>query len=383
MKEAQWARGCTVSYGSWMVRSGLARSGPGMGTQDGNSSRGVAAARGDRFRRMRRVPETGPGAPDVLRERSAVIVGCGALGSAAASQLVRSGLGALRLVDRDVVEWGNLGNQCLYLEKDASDGRLKAEAAAERLSAFDADARIEASVADVAADNVHELITGFDMIIDGSDNLETKYLLNDAAVATGTPWVYVGCAGSIGTILAVIPGRTHCLRCVWPVPPAAYLVEGCESSGLLPTTAAMVAAAQVTEALKILLGKEDQLVRQVLTIDTWTARVRRIPFRQFDSERNNCPACGQGEFSFLNRRGAQRAETLCGGDTVLIRDGAWFDYEQVRGRLQPELHVSTPSFFSLDAEGCRLVVFQSGRALVHGTCDPVRARALFGRYVAS
>jgi len=354
-----------------------------MSIQDGDGVLGIAVGRRDRFHRMRRVRETGPGAPAALRERSAVIVGCGALGCAAATLLVRSGIGALRLVDRDVVEWGNLGDQCLYLEEDASTGRLKAEVAAERLSASDAGIRIEASVADVAADNVRDLIAGFDVVIDGSDNLETKYLLNDAAVATGTPWVYVGCAGSIGSVLAVVPGRTHCMRCVWPIPPAAHLVEGCESSGLLPTTAAMVAAVQVTEALKILLGKQDELVGQVMTIDTWTARVRRIPFRQFDGNLNNCPACGRGDFSFLNKRGARRAETLCGGDTVLIRDDAWFDYEQVRERLQLELRVSTPSFFSLDTEGCRLVVFQSGRALVHGTCDPVRARALLGRYVAS
>jgi molybdopterin-synthase adenylyltransferase len=352
-----------------------------MTGQDGNGNHDAAPARRDRFHRLRRVTETGPDALATLREHSAVIVGCGALGSAAASLLVRSGLGRLRLVDRDVVEWGNLGDQCLYLEEDASNGRLKAEVAAERLLAFDADVRIEASVADLAADNVRDLVEGFDVIIDGSDNLETKYLLNDAAVAAGMPWVYAGCAGSIGSVLAVVPGRTHCLRCIWPRPPAAYLVEGCESAGLLPTTVTMVAAAQVTEALKVLLAKEDELVGQVMTIDTWAARMRRIPFRQFDERRNDCPTCGRGEFSFLDARVTQRTETLCGGDTVLIRGGAWFDYERARARLEADLRASTPSFFSLDTDGCRLVVFRSGRALVHGTCDPVRARALFGRYI--
>ena len=336
----------------------------------------------DRFRRMRRVEEAGPAAPAALRGRSAVVVGCGALGSAAASLLVRSGVGRVRLVDRDVVDWGNLGDQCLYIEDDARNSRPKAEVAAARLSAVNSDALIEASVADIAWDNVREMVAGFDVIIDGADNLETKYLLNDVAVATETPWVYAGCAGSFGSVLPIVPHRTHCLRCIWPDPPAAHLVEGCESSGMLATTAAMVAAVQVTEAVKILLDKEDELMRQVTTIDTWTARMRRIPFKAFDRTRRDCPACGRGEFSFLDTPGTLHVETLCGDSTVLIREGAaWFDYERVRERLGPRLGVSMPSYFQLETDGCRLVVFRSGRALVHGTGDPVRARALFSRHV--
>ena len=239
----------------------------------------MTSADGVRFRRLGRVEEVGQTAPSALRQRSAVVIGCGELGTAAASLLVRMGVGRIRVVDRDVVELGNLGDQCLYTEDDVGERRPKAEAAAERLSSIAGELLIEPCVADVGPDNVRMLVEGFDVVIDGVDNLETKYLINDAAVVTATPWVYAGCAGVNGSVLAILPGRTHCLRCIWPKAPPASRVQGCEPMGLLPTTAAMVAAVQVTEAIKILLGKDDELLGQVATIDTWMARVRRIPSR--------------------------------------------------------------------------------------------------------
>lgn len=338
----------------------------------------------NRYRRLARVSRIGEEAIRKLSERAAIVVGCGALGGVAASLLVRSGIGRVRLVDRDIVEEANLSDQLLYTEDDAASQRPKAEAAARHLKAQNRHVEVEGRVTDFSPENALILVEDMDIIIDGSDNLETKYLLNDVAVFAGKPWIYAGCAGTDGVVLAVLPGKTHCLRCLWPQPPPAPRIDGCESMGILPTTAPFIGAIQVTEALKILLGRLDQMIKGLIRVDVWTARFRRIPIPVFRTGPSECPACGARDFPYLSGRSTSRAMSLCGRQTVLIVPAKIaFDYAEARSRVMSRLEVQEGrDYFRFEAESHQFLIFSSGRALVHGTGDPAKARALYGRYLA-
>jgi adenylyltransferase/sulfurtransferase len=233
-----------------------------------------------------------------LGTRTALIVGCGALGSAVASYLVRAGIGKLRLVDFDVVHETNLGDQALYLDRHARDLTPKVEAAAEQLALINSTVAVESLVSMFDRDSAHASVSGVDIIIDGADNLDTKYLLNDVAVATGTPWVYGGCVGSHGSVLAVIPRVTPCLRCMWPDPPPLAGTGSCAAIGLLPTTPGFVAALQATAAIQILVGRPGE-IHGPLFVDIAGAMIRHLNTETNAVRRDDCRACALGEFDFL------------------------------------------------------------------------------------
>lgn len=321
----------------------------------------------------------GPAAPPSLAAGRAVVVGCGALGSAVAEQLVRAGVGALRLVDRDLVEPRNLTHQVLYTETDAAAGRWKAEAAAERLRECNAGCSVEDVVADYSPVNALALAEGADVLLDCADNLDTKLLLNDVAVATDTPLVYAGCAGTEGSVLAVVPGRTPCLRCLWPEPGAAAARLTCESRGLLPGTAATVAALQATEALKLLWRLDPAELSGLVRVDVWNAVVRRVPL---PVPGPSCPACDARDFRYLSGAAATPARALCGDDTVLLAAPVPPDLDRLRVRhaANPSLRVA-PGLVQLEVDGCRIVSFDSGRTLIHGAGDLNRAKSLYARHV--
>jgi len=331
-----------------------------------------------RYRRLSHIEALGPSAAALLRERSAVVLGCGALGTAVASLLARSGIGRLRLLDRDVVEESNLPDQFLYTEADARNQRAKSEVAAACLREANSEIRIEAVVADLAADNAEASVEGFDLIFDATDNLNTKYLINETAIATCTPWVYAGCAGRLGTVLAVIPSQTACLRCIWPSVPT--FVDSCESMGLVPATAFVVAGMQVMEGLKILLGQLQDLNQFVLTIDLWSGRFRRLSKPAFPNSDHPCPACELRQFEQLGRQGSMEATLMCSGRTVLLsrKYSSPFNYEVVANQITRRFPVMRgPGYFSFEIEGHKLFIYQSGRALVVGSGDAHRARALY------
>jgi molybdopterin/thiamine biosynthesis adenylyltransferase len=332
----------------------------------------------NRYRRLSHIEALGPSAWAVLSVRSAVVLGCGALGTAVASLLARSGVGRLRLLDRDVVEESNLPDQFLYTEADAREQRPKSEVAAARLREVNSEIRIEAVVADLAADNAEASVEGFDLIFDATDNLNTKYLINEAAIATCTPWVYAGCAGRRGSVLAIIPGQTACLRCIWPrVPP---VVDSCESMGLVPATAFVVAGMQVMEGLKILLGQANELNQFVLTIDLWSGHFRKLPKPALPNLDDPCPACELRQFEHLGRQRSMEATVMCSGRTVLLSReySAPFNYEVVASQITTRFPVKRgPGYFSFEMDGHKLFIYQSGRALVVGTGDAPRARALY------
>jgi adenylyltransferase/sulfurtransferase len=343
-----------------------------------------------RYDRQILLPQISASGQEKLRTARVLLVGCGALGSVIAEQLVRAGIGELRLCDRDIVELTNLQRQVLFTEDDARNGMPKAVAAAARLREINGSVRIMPQVADVAGINIESLVLGTagsaraDILIDGTDNAETRYLINDAAVKHAVPWVYGACIGMGGRVLGIVPGKTACLRCVFPMPPGPGEIETCDTAGVFAPAAAIVASLQVATAVKILLGEADSL--PLTTIDVWTPRFRTVLMT--DGRRRDCPACGQRLFEFLD--GASVATTvLCGRETVQVRpmsSAVRLDPDQVERRLLTAGDVQRTPFLIrcvLREGGLKLTVFMDGRALIHGTSDMGIARSTYARYIGA
>jgi adenylyltransferase/sulfurtransferase len=308
------------------------------------------------------------------------VVGCGALGTVQAEILARAGVGTLRLIDRDFVEWSNLQRQFLFEESDAADGLPKAIAAARRLARINSEVALEPLVADLTPANIEELLEDSTLIADATDNFETRFLINDYAVRTGIPWIYAAAVGSYAVKLAVVPGRTACLRCVYPDPPPG-VQPTCETEGVLAPATAAIAALQAGDALKILArGPEDLDARQT-TLDVWTGEIRQI---QAPARDPDCPCCARREFPHL--AGARRAPiSLCGRNAVQIHERSRpLDLGDLARRLAPIASVRSNEF-ALRAiiEDYELTVFPDGRAIIKGTTDTGVARSLYARYVGA
>src|ERR1700756_2093712 len=265
----------------------------------------------DRYSRQILFPGVGVEGQRRLAVAHVAIVGCGATGSALASLLARSGVGTIRIIDRDYVEPSNLQRQTLFDETDARESLPKAVAAARRIAAFNSQIIVEPKVADLTPDNVEGLLEGVGLILDGTDNFETRYLINDFAVKHGVPWIYAAAVGSYGVTLNVLPGTTACLACVFPASPQGTF-ETCETAGILNSAVNAVASIEATEALKILVGAEDKLRRTLLSLDVWTNERTEI---QAGKPRAGCRACGERDFIHLEGEGRPHI-TLCGGNCV-------------------------------------------------------------------
>jgi len=265
-----------------------------------------------------------------LLHAHAAIVGCGALGSFQAAALARAGVGRLTIVDRDYVEPANLQRQWLFEEADADDALPKAAAAARRLAAINAGVRVHGIIADLTSANIRQWLESADLILDGTDNFETRYLINDYALSRSVPWIYGAAVGSYGLTMPVIPGRTSCLRCVYPNPPAGAQPT-CETAGVLNSITAAIAAIQVADALHILCGHSDTVHPRITMIDVWEGTVRQVDLPAADPE---CPACGRRNFEFLDSR--QRAPAhLCGRNAVQIHEPRALDLVELGDRLRP------------------------------------------------
>jgi adenylyltransferase/sulfurtransferase len=340
----------------------------------------------DRFERYSRqmiLPGWGPEGQARLGQKSAAVVGCGALGSHIASHLVRAGVGRVVLADRDFVEWHNLPRQALYSEADAAAGVPKAVAAARRLRLVNSEVLIEEHVVDVNADTVEGLIAGTNVVLDGADNFEVRYLLNEACVKHGIPWVYGGVLGTYGLTAAILPGETPCLRCLLgPMPPPGSMPT-CETAGVLGPVVAVIASLEVTEGLKILLDRPEALLRSLVMVDLWNG-----DFEQAQTQKGKaaCPVCDGGQYDLLSAEQGSMTAVLCGRSAVQIspRPARSLDLETLAGRLAGAGPVSANEYLlRLEVEGCQLTVFADGRAIVKGIDDPARARALYARYVGT
>jgi adenylyltransferase/sulfurtransferase len=344
-----------------------------------------------RYHRQTLLPQIGEAGQRRLTDGRVLLVGCGALGTVIADQLVRAGIGWLRACDRDVVETSNLQRQVLFDESDAAGELPKAVAAARRLGQINSGVTVDARVVDVHPGNVEELAGAagpgprVDLVLDGTDNVETRYLLNDVAVKHGIPWVYGACVGTTGRVMAVLPGATACLRCVFPEPPGPGELPTCDTAGVLGPAAAVVASLQSVAAIKLLVGDRAAVAEELLTLDLWANRIRSVSTA--DARRDDCPACGRRRFDFLDRD-ASSATSLCGRDAIQVRPtnpSVRLDARAVAERLGGVAAVEvTPHFTRARLpDGVALTVFPDGRAIVKGTTDPARARAIYARYVGA
>ncbi len=331
-----------------------------------------------RYSRQILFPPIGAEGQKRIEQSQALIVGCGALGTAQANALVRAGLGKLRIVDRDFVEESNLQRQLLFEESDARDNLPKAIAAEQRLKAVNRSVVVEGVVEDFNASNCEELTEGSQLILDGTDNFETRYLLNEISIREEIPWIYGGAVGSAGSTLTVVPGRTACLSCVFPSPPQG-LHETCDTVGILSSAASWTAAVQVAEALKVLIGRWDDLHGCFLTYDVWLNR-----FGQIHTQPNSsCPVCRRREFLYLVGRGSTRV-SLCGRNSVQIhqRESRRIDLDQLKTRLEKVGTVRANAYLlRCLLNEYELTVFPDGRTIVKGTQDTAVARSLYARYV--
>ena len=308
------------------------------------------------------------------------LVGCGATGSVLASLLARSGVGSLRIIDRDYVEPSNLQRQSLFDEADAAESLPKALAAARRIATFNSQIIVEPQVADLTPENIETLLEGAELVLDGTDNFETRYLLNDYAVRQNLPWIYSAAVGSYGVTLNVLPGKTACLACVFPESPRG-MVETCETSGILNSAVNTVASIAATEALKLLVGAERQVRRTLLSYDVWSNERAEIAA---DKPRVGCRACGERDFVHLD--GAARPHiTLCGRNSVQIHERHRpVDFVELQERLRPHGTVRHNDFvLKFWHEPYEMTLFPDGRAIIKGTTDTGVARSLYARYVGS
>ena len=310
------------------------------------------------------------------------IVGCGATGSALAGLLARAGVGKLRIIDRDYVEPSNLQRQSLFDEKDALESLPKAIAAARKIASFNSEIAVEAEVNDLTPANIEGLLEGTDLILDGTDNFETRYLLNDYAVKQSIPWIYSAAVGSYGVTMNILPGKTACLACIFPDSPRG-MVETCETSGILNSTVNVVASIAVTEVLKLLVAGPEapQLRRTLLSFDVWTNQHGEISAAQ---PRPDCRACGTKDFIHLAGEGRAHI-TLCGRNSVQIHEQTRpIDLAEMDRRLQPHGVVRHNDFvLKFWHDPYEMTLFPDGRAIIKGTTDTATARSLYARYVGS
>ena len=331
-----------------------------------------------RYSRQILFPGIGEAGQESLLRAHAVVAGCGALGSFHAAALARAGVGRLTIIDRDYVEPANLHRQWLFEEADAAEALPKAVAAARRLERINSSVAVRGVVADLTAENAEDLLSGAGVILDGTDNFETRYLINDFAVSRGIPWIYGAAVGSYGITMPVIPGHTACLRCVYPDPPAGPQPT-CETAGVLNAIVSAVASLQVADALKILSGHADLVQPRITTIDVWEGGIRQIDGPPPDPD---CPTCARREFPYLEES-ARPPVRMCGRDAMQVREREGpIDLEELRARLEPLGEVRSSEFaLRFLIPPYELTVFPDGRAIIKGTSDPGVARRLYARYV--
>jgi molybdopterin-synthase adenylyltransferase len=337
----------------------------------------------DRYSRQILFSGIGEQGQERILASSAVLVGCGALGTVLANLLVRSGVGRLRLIDRDLVEQSNLQRQTLFEESDARDALPKAVAAERRLRAINSGPRIEGIVADLTPKNARDFLSGFDVILDGTDNFETRLLMNDASLALDCPWVYGAAVGSYGVTLTIRPGQTPCLACLVGSGESATIGSEatCDTAGILNAAAGVIASIEAAEALKILAGKPEALHGRLVCCDVWTGKLQSIRV----APHPDCRACTRRDFTYLDGE-IQPQITMCGRNSVQIHEhGRNFNLAELSGRLASSATEIRHNDFLLRFRLApyEVTVFVDGRAIVKGTQDPVVARSLYARYLGA
>ena len=338
----------------------------------------------DRYARQIRYVPIGVDGQQRLLAGKALVVGCGALGSVIANTLARSGVGLLRIVDRDFLETNNLQRQVLFDEEDVAAGLPKAIAASNKLRRINSQVTIEPIVSDVDHANIMTLTEGIDVIVDGTDNFETRMLLNDLSLKLGLPWIYGGCLGAEGQTMTILPGETPCLRCLMSDTPPPGTTPTCDTAGILAPIVNIIASLEANEAIKILSGNRAAVSRTLTVIDTWDNRVRQLKLDALS--RSTCPACTGAEFPWLEGRRASHSAILCGRNAVQIspQSRAALSLDALAEKLTSAGNVTANRYLvRLTVDDFQLTIFADGRAIISGTDDIAVARTLYARYVGN
>ncbi len=318
-----------------------------------------------------------------IRNGRVLLVGCGALGSVIAEILVRAGVGSITIADRDYVDETNLQRQSLFTEEDWREGIPKAIAAERRLGAINSAVQIQAVVTDVRAGTIEDLVSGRHVILDGTDNFETRYLLNDASLRWDIPWVYGACVGAYGMCVSFVPHRTPCLRCLLELIPPPGSSPTCDTAGVIGPIVHLIAAMESAEALKLLTGQLDQLSRSIVSMDLWDNRYAALDLSGRD--RNpDCPACGRGDLEFLEGRMEGRAEVMCGRNAVQISRSVPrpVDFAPIAERLASQGFVTHNAHLLRAAVGgLEVALFRDGRAIIRGARDIEEARGVYSKLI--
>jgi adenylyltransferase/sulfurtransferase len=339
----------------------------------------------ERYSRQMRFAPLGEEGQRKLAASRVTICGCGALGTVLANHLVRAGVGFVRVVDRDFIETHNLQRQILFDEEDVASNLPKAEAAARKLRVINSEVEVEAVVADIDHTNILELVGDADLILDGTDNFETRYLINEAAVKLGTPWIFGGVIGSEGQTMTIRPGVTPCLRCVIETSPPPGMAPTCETAGVLGPAVAVVASFEAVEAIKLLAGKLDALNTELIMFDVWDWAFRRLKIAAL-KDKVDCPTCKHRKFEWLEGTMGSHTTTLCGRNAVQVaaRRSEKLDFPELAARLNGAGDVRHNAFMlRFGVDGYEFTVFPDGRAIIKGTNDVAKARTLYAQYVGN
>jgi adenylyltransferase/sulfurtransferase len=336
----------------------------------------------DRYSRQTLFAPIGKAGQERLGQASVAIIGCGALGTGLANNLCRAGVGRLLIADRDYIELNNLQRQILYDEDDIEQRLPKAVAAVKRLSRANSQVRLEALVEDINAESIEALVKEVDLVLDATDNFETRYLLNDACIKYERPWIYSGVVASYGVTMNILPGITPCLRCVFPEMPAPGTSATCDTVGVLNGIVAAITGVAATEALKILL-KSEKVSRGMFWMDVWENTSERIELPR----QPTCPTCGQHTYEFLEALSGPRSASLCGRNAVQVRGGRRGDHLDLAAlaeRLRPIGQVAQNEFLlRFLVDDYELTIFPDARAIIKGTDDEQVARSVYARYVGA
>ncbi len=338
----------------------------------------------NRYLRQQRFAPLGSAGQDRLRQASVLVCGCGALGTVIAERLARAGVGRIRIVDRDWVELTNLQRQTLFLERHAQAATPKAVAAAEMLSQINSSIEIEPVVDDLTCDNISNLAEGCNLLMDGTDNFETRFVINDYCIKHDIPWVHAGCLGASGQVLTVLPGQTACFRCLVPELPPPEAMQTCDTAGVLGPAIGIIASWQAAEALKILSGNAPAINKRLLVLDSWDTDCRLVSLLPLV----NCPTCSGRKFEVLEGSIRTESVVLCGKNAVQITPAnpiqSLSDLHSLAEKWQTQGQVTANAFFiRLKLTNYQITIFRGGRAVVEGTTSPAEAKSLLARLVGS
>lgn len=342
----------------------------------------------ERYSRQMRVPGIGKAGQERIMNSRVTLCGVGALGTVLANNLVRAGVGHIRVIDRDFVEPSNLQRQVLFDEADVTNNMPKAEAAVIKMRQINSGVKLEAIVADINRTNIEEFCKDSDLILDGTDNFEVRYTINDVAVKLGKPWVYGGAVGTEGMTMTIVPGDTPCLRCVFEASPGPGEVGTCETAGVLGPAVGVIANMQSAEALKILAGKKETINRELVMLNLWENTYKRVKIAPLMGRKGKCPCCALKQFDWLDGGQGTQTTSLCGRNAVQVtqRAGTKIDFGQLSSQLKSSGTVTSNRFllkFQVTDGGddYEFTVFPDGRAIIKGTDSGERARTLYAKYI--